>query len=103
MAQADFISYSGIGVMESKPLKNKIENMHFLIIMSHTNARFRSEENSSVAGGARTASMLHKYPPLAFCTSDNKSTPLGTVKLTRHNHPFYMALFANIIKKDCEK
>ena len=103
MAQTDVISQSVIGVDKNIPLRYKIQIRHFLIIMSHTNARFRSEENSSVAGGARTASMLHKYPPLAFCTSDNKSTPLGTVKLTRHNHPFYMALFANIIKKDCEK
>ena len=49
MAQTYFISLSVIEVDKNKPLKYKILIMHFLIIMSHTNARYRSEENSPVA------------------------------------------------------
>ena len=49
MAQTYFISLSVIEVDKNKPLKYKILIMHFLIIMSHTNARYRSEENSPAA------------------------------------------------------
>ena len=46
MAQTDFISLSVIGVNKNKPLNYEIQIMHFLIVMPHTNARYRSEENS---------------------------------------------------------
>ena len=50
MAQTDFIWFSVIGIDKNKPLKYKIKIMHFLIIMSHTNARYRSEENFPEGG-----------------------------------------------------